>query len=753
MSASHAEAISDLRMRLLANGYEPIPIIGPAEPVTSAGKRPRLSRWQSCEITPQEIRRWARDSLLARDTNTGIRTGQIIGVDIDVPNAELARAVEDLAIAMLGPTTLRRVGRAPKALLVYQAPEPQPKAETPEFFLPDGTKVQIEILGSGQQFVAHGVHPDTGQPYIWTAQRPEELPCAAVPAVRKERIRAFLAAAESLFRDAGGQTQKELDAANAPPEPPRKDRQSNSSSGGDFFREVNSRALASADAWVKALFPRAYWQPNATTPPGAWRIASADLGRSYEEDIAIHTSEGCQDFGTRESLSPIDLVIRHGGAPDATAAAFWLCEQIAINPEDLGWKARAAAPAAADNMPQPPPMEEPPPHWFAEPEPFTPDPDNAFTDTLELCVPLLDREQEIPTRRWVGGPGGFPRPRLAAIAGPPGVSKTTFALELAICLAAGLPFGDVVNPEAPCRVLLAVIEDEIDEVRRRAHAAVSTLADADHYRRLINENLKIVDISDCVPFFVVSPDGRVGETKGFALLENTCALFRPDLVILDPLLELHTAEESSNSLMRPVMKRLRGFASRHDCAVALIHHEAKSGEGNALQRLRGAGGIGGAIRNLMSLRPMTADEAKEYSVPEDLADLYVRVETGKQQYARKSKPRWLVVEERELANGDRAHLLLPWNAPSVTVTPEMLLTALSALRKGQAGEPCSESNNASASVHKALEAAGLPRNAARQVLTMLKGTGDVEIRNWRDPVSRKPFKRIWVRDNRFDGWL
>jgi hypothetical protein len=371
---------------------------------------------------------------------------------------------------------------------------------------------------------------------------------------------------------------------------------------------------------------------------------------------------------------------------------------------------------------------------------------------LPLAAPLVDDEAAIPERRWVGGHGGFPRPKLAVIAGPPGVSKTTLALEMAMCLACGVPFGDMLRPEAPCRVMLAVIEDEIDEIRRRAHAAAAMFADAPHLRRLVNQNLAIVDVSDCVPFFVVHPDGTIIETPGFAAYEATIAQFAPDIAFLDPLVELHTAEENSNTLMRPVLKRLRGLSAAADCVHCLIHHEAKGGDGSPLQRLRGAGAIGGAIRNLISLRPMTPDEAKEHSIAEDMADLYVRIETGKQQYARKSKPRWLVIEERELANGDRAHLLAPWNAPSMTITPEMEGAAMAALRRGVGGEPCTESPRSAAFFRNALDAADIPRSAHSEILRRLKEAGTVVAMGWHDPTDRKTRKRLWVRNNQFEGW-
>lgn len=371
---------------------------------------------------------------------------------------------------------------------------------------------------------------------------------------------------------------------------------------------------------------------------------------------------------------------------------------------------------------------------------------------LDLYPLILPDEQMIPARRWVGGPGAFPRPRLACLAGPPGVSKTTLALSISVALASGKPFGDLVSPEAPCRVLFGAVEDEIAEIRRRGHAAVGAIADRPADRRLINDNLALIDLSDSVPLFTVTPDGRLTETEGAAKLRATIKAHRPALVVLDPLIELHTAEEGSNTHMRPVLRALRALAAEFDCVILLLHHEAKAGEGSPLQRLRGAGAIGGAIRALWSMRPMTGEEAKEFGVAEDLADLFVRVETGKSQYARRRPHAWFAAEERELANGDTAHLLAPWDPPSVIITPEIVAAAIGALRAGFGGEPCSTSPRAVASARLALEHAGIPGRLCKMVLAKLEAAGDISTREWRDPVERKKRKRIWVQGNVFTGW-
>ena len=47
------------------------------------------------------------------------------------------------------------------------------------------------------------------------------------------------------------------------------------------------------------------------------------------------------DFGPEKSVSPIDVVMEHGGAADAVQAALWLCDQLGVDPADLGWKEKA----------------------------------------------------------------------------------------------------------------------------------------------------------------------------------------------------------------------------------------------------------------------------------------------------------------------------------------------------------------------------------------------------------------------------
>lgn len=367
-------------------------------------------------------------------------------------------------------------------------------------------------------------------------------------------------------------------------------------------------------------------------------------------------------------------------------------------------------------------------------------------------APILDDEAAIPERRWIGGYGALPRGKLVMLAGPPGVSKTTLVISVSIALAAGQPWAGIVEGGPPQRVLLGAVEDEIDEIRRRAHAIIPLIADSPRLRALVAKNFRVVDLADAVPLVEVTRDGIATETDGFRDLIATISDFRADLVWLDPLIEMHTAEENSNNGMRPVLKAFRNAAAKHDCTFGLLHHEVKSGEGNALQRARGAGAIGGAIRGLWSLRPMTAEEAQEFHIPEDTRDLYSRLETGKSQYARRAANRWFVTEEVELANGDRAHRIVPWVPPSANITPEILSAAITCIRNGRGGTPLNNSNKSEACFRKAFGDVGIPGSLHIKLLDSLIAAGTVEFRGWRDPGDRKVRRRLWTSGTRFDGW-
>lgn len=96
--------------------------------------------------------------------NIGLHARAFPAVDIDCMDPTLVYQIQTIAENVLGKAPVR-IGRAPKALLVYAAAVPFTRMR---LHLKRGDeKGLIEILGDGQQYLVAGVHPVTMKPYEW----------------------------------------------------------------------------------------------------------------------------------------------------------------------------------------------------------------------------------------------------------------------------------------------------------------------------------------------------------------------------------------------------------------------------------------------------------------------------------------------------------------------------------------------------------------------------------------------------------
>lgn len=195
---------TELRLQLHGHGYRPVPVLGAHVAMKGAGKRPMMKGWETiCASADEaEITRWTRSQ--RNCTNTGLLCGRLVGIDIDLLDHQHAHRVTCIATEMLGMTPACRIGRAPKTLLMFRTDEPFNKIQTPEFHMLDGTVARVEILATGQQFVAFGIHPDTKAPYHWPECSPLDVPLHQLPPVTNDRCAAFIAAAEQYLRKVGG---------------------------------------------------------------------------------------------------------------------------------------------------------------------------------------------------------------------------------------------------------------------------------------------------------------------------------------------------------------------------------------------------------------------------------------------------------------------------------------------------------------------------------------------------------------------
>jgi len=125
----------------------------------------------------------------------------VIALDIDILDRNAVNVLRDLALDHLG-FAPERIGKAPKTMLVYRCTEPIRKLKTGVYDI-YGVDAAVEVLAEGQQFVAFGLHPDTGQPYSWPNDSLEDFPVDKLPLIGPDGIKWFLERAEATLAEYG----------------------------------------------------------------------------------------------------------------------------------------------------------------------------------------------------------------------------------------------------------------------------------------------------------------------------------------------------------------------------------------------------------------------------------------------------------------------------------------------------------------------------------------------------------------------
>jgi hypothetical protein len=177
------EELADFRVGLLNNGYETIPV---------RGKGCLNNGWTTGEITPERV---VEETLNGtQKLNTGIRCGRVAAPDNDVKNPEHAALVDELIEHFLGRSPLKRRGSKGAAYCYYNRTPIKKLTLTAA----DDTRL-FEILGTGQQFVAYGKHPD-GMDYHWIGEgEPATVPPTDLPEVTPKQLVELHAAIRELL--------------------------------------------------------------------------------------------------------------------------------------------------------------------------------------------------------------------------------------------------------------------------------------------------------------------------------------------------------------------------------------------------------------------------------------------------------------------------------------------------------------------------------------------------------------------------
>lgn len=255
---------------------------------------------------------------------------------------------------------------------------------------------------------------------------------------------------------------------------------------------------------------------------------------------------------------------------------------------------------------------------------------DALVESAALSAADIDA---LPPRPWIAK-GYLMRGKLTALIAPGSAGKSLLTLQWAVALAGGI--GSLIGMPALAqhRVLMVNGEDERHEQRLRIGAI------AKHF------NLDMEDIGSRInilstssdPLTLISKQGSRGalhHAKHLAYLEDHIRRSRYDVVCIDPLIEVHEAEENSNSEMKFVMAALRGIAERTDTAICLVHHSSKPPGGSSdghtgnASASRGASAIINSVRIALTLFPMSEKDAEALEVLPADRHRYARLDDAK----------------------------------------------------------------------------------------------------------------------------
>jgi len=168
---------------------------------------------------------------------------------------------------------------------------------------------------------------------------------------------------------------------------------------------------------------------------------------------------------------------------------------------------------------------------------------------------------------------------VGILGGEPKCCKSFLALDMAVSVASGAPCLREFAVSRTGPVLLFPAEDSLSVVRERLEG-ISQAAGARF---------------DELPIYVITaPRLLLDVPQDQQRLRATVDAIRPALLVLDPFIRLHRADENASKEVAPILGYLRELQREFATAVLLVHHARKgSGKGRPGQALRGSSDLHG----------------------------------------------------------------------------------------------------------------------------------------------------------------
>lgn len=482
--------------------------------------------WRAHQTIESDLPRWE-----AMGAGAGVKCDDaLVAIDADTLNEDIARTIKGIVEKWLGKCPVR-IGRYPKALYLVRVSAPYRYARV-EFGKANGhPRERVEILSSGKQFVALGVHPVTMEPYRWPLGLPDlaALPLAA-PATLDgliEALKAALPDAGPVAREGVGAEGVEVDQASLRGDP------------------ALVRAAAEALSNTTEKFPsrESYlgvgYRIKAALPDdpamafelfSGWCAAWCDPnGRSNDPDIVAGDWARMKGPFRRGAESLYRLAQEmSGGAFNVAAIKFHENAIEAPAPSTHGFNIVKAS--SFDGLP-------------------------------------------VPQQRWLVK-DIIPAQNVTMLAGDGATGKSLIAVQLGVAHVTGTPWLGCEVERG--RALFFTAEDEMDELQRRL---VDICRPPSMFGLVDLDDLHLVSFNgmDAVMAAPVGKEGLLGVTPIFKRLRLALDALRPSLLFLDTQADLFGGDENKRIHARQFIGMLQGLAKEFETTVILLSHPSLSG--------------------------------------------------------------------------------------------------------------------------------------------------------------------------------
>jgi hypothetical protein len=572
--------------RYAALGYPRlVPIIPPTAPISersslfdrvgttqdargkSPGVKGRDGNWRGFDWIPHEADERDYGRWHAMGAGVGVRTGAgLVAIDADTLDEACAIIVRDAIREAIGETPIR-VGRSPKALYLVRCDLPVQYQRIEFGPLTDkGNRAwRVELLTDSRQFVAEGIHPQTGRPYHW----PKPIvPFAQLPAVQPGDLTALLTTLSGRLPDCGP-VKKEGGAASV----------DQASLRGD---PATVRKAVAAIPNASEHFPS---RESYLAIGFAIKAAVADETEALDifEDWCARWTDGENDPDVvRADWSRMKGPFRRG--------ARWLYEQA----EALGNGAFSIGEVWLDNL-------DAPANPFAALEVVTATEahtQNSVPEPIKWVRPREWEGVEPPEREW-DVVGWVPRYEVTLLYGDGGIGKTLAVHQLATAFAAGVPW--LGQETKRRRVMCFFCEDSSEELLRRQidinRALGVTWAE-------IDERLRIASRKYLDNLFILW-DRHTGAMKRQAVwqqLLDDARAFGAEVLIVDTIADTYGGSEIDRGQVNAFVKSCLGrLAKEINGSVIALGHPSLSGKTSG-SGTSGSTAWSNAVRSRMYLR-------------------------------------------------------------------------------------------------------------------------------------------------------